>query len=388
MLDFLLKKCVRQTDNRADYRKRVGVFTGIFNIICNLILFVAKLFVGILSASVAVTADAFNNLSDCGASLVTLVGFSLAAKAPDKKHPFGYGRAEYIAGAVISVLILLVGVEFVSSSVGQIFSPQTIDFSLPMAIVLVAAIAVKLFMWYANTHFGKALGGSATLSATAFDSLADVATTTVALLSLILSRFTSLPIDGYLGVVIAIVVVVGGFKVLLDTINPLLGQPPDREMVAQLRALALSYPEIVGIHDIMVHNYGPSRTIASLHAEVPANHDIIYAHEVIDRAEREIAQKLNITVIIHLDPLVTDDKRVNEVREEVNECLREIHPHYSMHDFRMLDGKQQINLLFDVLLPFGLEKEDEEILNEINQKLHEKDPRYYPIITLDRSFIG
>lgn len=388
MLDFLLKKCVRPTENIAVYRKRVGTFTSIFNIICNLLLFVSKLFVGIVSASIAVTADAFNNLSDCGASLVTLVGFSLSAKAPDKKHPFGYGRAEYIAGAVISVLILLVGLEFVSSSVKQILSPQTVEFRWSMVFVLLIAIAVKLFMWYANTHFGKALGGSATLSATAFDSLADVATTTVALLSLIVSRFTSFPIDGYLGIIIAVMVVIGGFKVLLDTINPLLGQPPDREMVAQLRSLALSYPEIVGIHDIMVHNYGPTRTIASLHAEVPANHDIIYAHEVIDRAEREIAQKLNITVIIHLDPLVTDDKRVNEIRKTVAACLKEINPHYSMHDFRMLDGKQQINLLFDVLLPFGLEQEDEDILNEITAALVQKDSRFHPIITLDRSFIG
>ncbi len=377
-----------KTDRPDKRRAQIGILAGIANVLCNLFLFVLKLSVGLISGSVAVAADAFNNLSDSAASLVTVVGFHLGSKPPDRKHPFGYGRLEYVAGVVISVFILIVAFEFIKSSVEQIFSPEPIAFNWIMLITLLIAIAIKLLMWRMNSQFAKVIGGSSTLSATAFDSLSDVATTTVALLSLILSPFLSFPIDGILGVLIALFVFVGGIKVLLDTINPLLGQPPSPEMVEELKTRVLSYDHIVGIHDIIIHNYGPSRTIATLHAEVPANHDVIFAHETIDRAEREIAREMGITVVIHLDPIVTDDNRLNAVRTQVSNCLTSLSPDYSMHDFRMLDGKEQINLLFDVLLPYEEPRSEQEIEQDIIKALQKEDPRFFPIITFDRSFVG
>lgn len=371
-------------------RQKIGLLSGWINVSLNLLLFIGKLLVGIISGSVAVTADAFNNLTDMGSSLVTILGFKLSAKPADKKHPFGYGRIEYIAGVVVSVLILVVGFEFIKGSFDQILNPAEsgIEFSVPMLIVLVLAIGVKLFMGYLNKGFGKAMGGSETLDATAFDSISDVATTSVALLSLILSQFVRFPLDGYLGVVIAVVVLVGGVRVLLDTISPLLGTPPSEELVRRIKELVLDHEEIVGVHDLIVHNYGPNKILASLHAEVPANSNIIFAHEIIDQAEREISEKLGITVLIHLDPIVIDDKRVNEMREIAQECISQVDPRFTMHDFRMLDGKKQINLIFDVEVPYERCQTKDQIRAEIEELLRQRDAKFHPIITIDQSYIG
>lgn len=387
MVRFFIRKFGGDPE-RPGYRQRVGVLSGIVNVLCNIFLFIIKLIIGMVSGSVAVTADAFNNLSDTGSALVTIAGFKLSNKAPDQKHPFGYGRTEYVAGVVVSVLILMVGFQFVQSSVDKILHPAKVEFNLIMLIALLAAVAVKLWMGYANNAFGKAMGGSSTVKAVMFDSLSDVATTTVAIISLVLSRFVGFPIDGYLGVLIALAVLIGGIKILLDTISPLLGQPPSPELVTNIRELVLGYEEIVGIHDIVIHNYGANRVIATLHAEVPANNNILFAHEIIDRAEREIGAKLGITVLMHLDPIVTDDRRVNEVRQIVVNTLAEINPAYDMHDFRMLDGRQQINLIFDVLVPYRMEMSDEQVEEEIIQRLKSKDSRFHPIITVDKSFLG
>ncbi len=286
-------------------------------------------------------------------------------------------------------MILVVGFEFIKSSFDQILNPAEsgIEFSAPMILVLVLAIGVKLFMGYLNRGFGKAMGME-TLDATAFDSISDVATTSVALLSLILSQFVHFPIDGYLGVVIAVVVLAGGIRVLLDTISPLLGTPPSEELVRRIKELVLDHEEIVGVHDLIVHNYGPNKILASLHAEVPANSNIIFAHEVIDQAEREISEKLGITVLIHLDPIVIDDKRVNEMREIVQECISQVDPRFTMHDFRMLDGKKQINLIFDVEVPYERSQTKDQIREEIEELLRQRDAKFHPIITIDQSYIG
>lgn len=387
MISFFIRKFAGDAE-APGYRQRVGILSGIVNVLCNLVLFAVKLAIGIASGSVAVTADAFNNLSDTGSALVTIAGFKLSSKAPDQKHPFGYGRTEYVAGVVVSVLILMVGFQFVQSSVDKILHPAAVGFNPVMLLALLAAVAVKLWMGYANSRFGKAMGGSSAVKAVMFDSLSDVATTSVAIISLVLSRFVGFPIDGYLGVAIAAAVLVGGIKILLDTISPLLGQPPSSELVTSLRELVLNYEGIVGIHDIVIHNYGANRVIATLHAEVPANNNILFAHEIIDRAEREIGAELGITVLIHLDPIVTDDKRVNEVHQIVFDTLAQINPEYDMHDFRMLDGRQQINLIFDVLVPYHLGMTDKEVVEEISLKLKEKDPRFHCIITVDKSFVG
>lgn len=376
-----------QTEDPAHYRKRVGILGSCINMFFNLLLSLAKFLVGIFSGSVAVTADAVNNLSDCSASLVTLLGFLLAAKKPDKKHPFGYGRVEYLSGSVVALLILLFSIELARSSFDRILHPTTLQFSWWLLLALLIAAAAKLWMWRINLELGKAVGGSETMEATAFDSLSDVAATLVSMASLLIGKFTSFPIDGYLGLLISVMIFVGGIKILLDTIRPLLGQPADKETADEIKALALSYPEIIGVHDLVLHGYGPSLTLATLHAEVPADNDILYAHEVIDRAEREISEKTGVTLLIHLDPVVMDDKRVQEVKKQVDSCLGNIDESLTMHDFRMVEGKTRINLIFDVLVPYEIKTPDEQIKLEIEKKLQELDSRYHCIITLDRSFV-
>lgn len=376
-----------QTENPARYRKRVGILGSCINMLFNLLLSLAKFLVGIFSGSVAVTADAVNNLSDCSASLVTLLGFLLAAKKPDKKHPFGYGRVEYLSGSVVALLILLFSIELARSSFDRILHPTELQFSWWLLLTLLIAALAKLWMWRINLVLGKAVGGSETMEATAFDSLSDVAATLVSMASLLIGKFTSFPVDGYLGLLISIMIFVGGIKILLDTIRPLLGQPADKETADEIKSLALSYPEIIGVHDLMLHGYGPSLTLATLHAEVPADNDILYAHEVIDRAEREISEKTGVTLLIHLDPVVMDDKRVQEVKNQVDSCLENIDERLTMHDFRMVEGKSRINLIFDVLVPYEIKTPDEQIKLEIEEKLQNVDSRYHCVITLDRSFV-
>lgn len=376
-----------QVEDPAQYRKRVGILGSCINMLFNLLLSLAKFLVGIFSGSVAVTADAVNNLSDCSASLVTLLGFLLAAKKPDKKHPFGYGRVEYLSGSVVALLILLFSIELARSSFDRILHPTELQFSWWLLLALLIAAVAKLWMWRINLELGKAVGGSETMEATAFDSLSDVAATLVSMASLLIGKFTSFPVDGYLGLLISVMIFVGGIKILLDTIRPLLGQPADKETADEIKVLALSYPEIIGVHDLMLHGYGPSLTLATLHAEVPADNDILYAHEVIDRAEREISEKTGVTLLIHLDPVVMDNKRVQEAKKQVDSCLKNIDERLTMHDFRMVEGKTRINLIFDVLVPYEIKTPDEQIKLEIEEKLQKVDSRYHCVITLDRSFV-
>lgn len=386
MTSFLIKCFVKEDDTNLR-RKKIGFLAGWVNVICNIVLFVVKLLVGTFLGSLAVTADAFNNLSDCGSSFVTLAGFKIASRSPNKKHPYGYGRIEYITGMIIAILILMVGLEFITSSIDQIINPEPVSFNWAMLILLLLAMAVKLWMGFANSRFGKEMGGSSAMSATAFDSLADVAVTAVSVLSIVLSQFVSFPIDGYLGILIALFVIFGGVKILIDAIRPLLGQRPDPEMVENIKKIVISHDQIVGVHDMMVHNYGPTRTIVTLHAEVPATNDIMYAHEVIDHIEMELSEEMGITLIIHMDPIVTDDERLNEIKELTKKCVKEISPSYSIHDFRMLDGKHRINLIFDVLTPYEDQKSDEQIIEEITKVLKEKDERFNPKITIDKSYV-
>lgn len=387
MFNFLTNLFSKEKDLKIK-RKKIGMLSGCVNFVCNIALFISKLIIGLVSGSVAVTVDAFNNLSDCGSSCITLIGFHLSGKPPDKQHPFGHGRMEYITGMIVSILVLMVGFEFAKNSVERILNPQPVVFNFAMLIALVLAMAVKLCMGFINMKFSKAVGGSSAINATVFDSVADVLVTLVALISLITSSYFDFPIDGYLGLIISIFVFAGGLKIMLDAINPLVGQVPDKELVEQIKNKLLSYREIVGVHDMIIHNYGPVNTIVTIHAEVPANNSIIYAHEVIDKAEREVSGELGINLLIHLDPIVTDDKRLNEVKGEVGKTLYKLSPDYSMHDFRMLDGKENINLIFDVLVPYNTDKRDEDIKEEITSALKGCNNKYNPIITIDKSYIG
>ncbi len=385
-VDFLVGKFVKSKsfDKR---RQEMAVVAGIFNMICNIVLFVFKFAVGIMSESVTVTVDAFNNLSDVGFSLVTIFGFKLSNKPANKKHPFGYGRVEYIIGILISIFIILVGLEFIKSSIGLIIEPVDIEFNWFMIIFLVIAIFVKLWMGFASIKFGKLMCGSTTMKAMAVDSLTDVACTAVGIISIIVSGIFGIPIDGWLGFLVALIVIIMGIRVLIDTISPLLGQTPDPEMVVKLKQKVLEYPQIVGVHDITIHSYGPNFTMATLHAEVPSDNNIIFAHEVIDKAEREISNSMGINLLIHLDPIVTDDKRLNEFKALVESCLNDISKEYTMHDFRMVDGKNKINLIFDVAVPYDSKKSDDEIMCEITKQVVLSDKRLNPIITIDKNFV-
>lgn len=385
-VDFLVGKFVKSKsfDKR---RQEMAVVAGIFNMICNIVLFVFKFAVGIMSESVTVTVDAFNNLSDVGFSLVTIFGFKLSNKPANKKHPFGYGRVEYIIGILISIFIILVGLEFIKSSIGLIIEPVDIEFNWFMIIFLVIAIFVKLWMGFASIKFGKLMCGSTTMKAMAVDSLTDVACTAVGIISIIVSGIFGIPIDGWLGFLVALIVIMMGIRVLIDTISPLLGQTPDPEMVVKLKQKVLEYPQIVGVHDITIHSYGPNFTMATLHAEVPSDNNIIFAHEVIDKAEREISNSMGINLLIHLDPIVTDDKRLNEFKALVESCLNDISKEYTMHDFRMVDGKNKINLIFDVAVPYDSKKSDDEIMCEITKQVVLSDKRLNPIITIDKNFV-
>ncbi|MDE5852938.1 MAG: cation diffusion facilitator family transporter, partial [Oscillospiraceae bacterium] len=365
----------------------IAVVAGVFNMICNIVLFVFKLAVGVMSESVTVTVDAFNNLSDVGFSLVTIFGFKLSNKPASKKHPFGYGRIEYIIGILISIFIILVGLEFIKSSIGLMIEPVNIEINWFMIFFLVIAIFIKLWMGFSSIKFGKLMSGSTTMKAMAVDSLTDVACTAVGIISIVVSGVFRIPIDGWLGFLVALIVIIMGIRVLIDTISPLLGQTPDPEMVVKLKQKVLGYPQIVGVHDITIHSYGPNFTMATLHAEVPSDNNIIFAHEVIDKAEREISDSMGINLLIHLDPIVTDDKRLNEFKTLVESCLNDISKEYTMHDFRMVDGQNKINLIFDVEVPYSSKKSDDEIISEITEQVVSSDKRLNPIITIDKNFV-
>lgn len=387
MVDGLIKLFVKEEDHG---RKRIktGVLCGYINAGCNIMLFLFKLVVGTMSGSIAVTADAFNNLSDTFSSAVTIIGFNISHRKPDKKHPSGYGRFEYVAGVVVSVLVIMVGIEFIRNSIAKIIAPEEVEANYFMAAVLVGAILVKVWMCYANIKFSNAMGGSSALKATAIDSVSDMGATTIALLSLVLSRYSGFPVDGCLGLVVALVVIAAGIKVLLDTISPLLGQSASPELVEKIHDLMMEYEDISGVHDIIIHNYGPMKMIATAHVEVSVDSDIIIIHEIIDQAEREIGELLGINIITHLDPIITDDETVNKTKELVEEKLKEINQQYEMHDFRIIDDNAKVCLVFDVMVPYGLNKSDEEIEKEISQKLKETDSGYCMMLTIDKNFVG
>ncbi len=368
-------------------RSRYGVFAGVVGVCCNLLLFAAKFTVGALSNSIAITADAFNNLSDVGSSLVTLIGFRISGKPADREHPFGHGRAEYVTGMVVAFLILLVGVQLFLDAVDKILHPQAVESGMPAILVLAIAIAGKLLMGLFYRSVGNRIG-SASLKAAMTDSISDVAATTAVLVSVIVSMLSGANIDGYMGALVAVLVFIAGIKALKDTLDPLLGQAPDPALVEQIKNLVLDHEGVLGIHDLIVHNYGPGRILASLHAEVSAEEDIIRSHDMIDLIERELGEKLQVHAVIHMDPIQTNNERVNAVRQELEEVLRQIHPDLSFHDFRMVDGITHTNLIFDLLVPHRFSMTNCELEEAVTQKMQEREPTFYCVITVDKSFSG
>jgi cation diffusion facilitator family transporter len=390
VFNFLISHFIkdhRNTDN-PKVRDAYGYLGGIVGIILNSILFVIKLSAGILTKSIAITADAFNNLSDAASSVITILGFKLAGAPADREHPFGHGRIEYLSGLVVSSMVLLVGFEFVKSSFERILHPSKITFVLIPFVLILASVAAKIWLSGFNKHVGKAINSSA-LQASSFDSLADVFISGCTAISLLISKWTTFPLDGYIGMLVSLFILYAGFSLIKETLNPLLGEAPDPELVERIIDELCSYDYISGVHDLIIHNYGPGRIMASAHAEVPCDISITKIHEVIDKAEREISSKNKLYLVIHMDPINTNDAEVEAARIEVLKVTKLYPMIKSIHDFRVVGEGKEKNLIFDVVIDFKhkITKEfEDDLRKKLNKDIKAVHSLYNIIITIDRDF--
>lgn len=387
MINQMIKWFVKDYEqiNSPVVRERYGRLAGLVGIISNLFLFITKLLVGTLTNSIAITADAVNNLSDAGSSIITLVGFKLSSKPADEKHPYGHARAEYITGFIVSVIILLLGIELIKSSFQKILNPDPIRFNYYAVLVLAIAILVKFWQSLFNRSLGKRIHSTA-LVATGMDSMNDVIATSSVLVATLVTKWTGLQVDGYMGVVVALFIIYSGFKLITETLNPLMGLAPEPSFVADLEKRILSFDGVLGLHDLVVHSYGPDNWFASVHVEVPAHQDLLLSHDLIDNIERDILAESNIHLVIHMDPIVTDDEMTNILRQQVKNIVSDIDPKLSMHDFRLVAGKTHSNLIFDVVVPTGCKSCDEDLRERIRQEIAKINPTYHGVITIDRNY--
>ena len=385
MVELLSKLFIKNRENISDpaVRRGYGTMSGIVGIIANVLLFAGKFAVGTLTGSISISADAVNSLADAGTSVISLVSFKISSKPADRKHPFGHARIEYVASMIVAFIILLIGFELLKSSVGKIIEPTGTEFSIFTVIVLGASVLVKLGLYLFNMRISKKIG-SVVIKATATDSLSDAAATTAVLLSALISRFLGVDLDGYMGAVVAVMIMIAGVKVLNETKNSILGEAPDAEVVESIKRVVNEYPEALGIHDMHIHNYGPERTVASFHVEVDGGGNIFELHDAIDNMEKQVAEELSIECTIHMDPIVTDDARVEELREAVKIRALEIDKRLNIHDFRFVEGHTHTNLIFDVVAPFELKMTDDELVAAINGKNSELGKEYFTVITVDR----
>lgn len=386
MIRLLIKLFIKQDDNpnNPDTRRAYGMLCSMVGVFLNVLLFVGKYLAGVMSGSIAIMADALNNLSDAGSSLITLIGFKFAGLKADAEHPFGHGRFEYISGFIVAGAILLMGAELIKSSVAKILSPSQVDTSLLAVGILFASVCVKLYMCFYNRRIGKQIGSSA-MKATAMDSLSDSVATSVVLLSMLIVKYTGFNVDGWCGVLVALFILYTGYNAAKDTLSPLLGQPPAPEFIEQIKEITLAHKEIVGIHDLVVHDYGPGRIMISLHGEVPGNGNIFELHDVIDQTEKELKQKLGCDTVIHMDPIVVDDEEISAMKRDVAELVREIGEDLTIHDFRMVEGPTHTNLIFDVVVPFNVKITDKEVCEKIEQNVQAKWSNYFVVLNVDHS---
>ena len=384
MTNFLLRRFVPDYQNTADpaVRERYGKLAGITGIICNVLLFAFKLLAGTLSGSVSITADAVNNLSDASSSLVTLLGFRLAARPADEEHPYGHARMEYLSGLAVAVMILVIGVELVKSSVQKILHPEAVEFSVLTAAVLTGAILLKLWMALFDRKLGRKIS-SAALIAAAADSRSDVIATGAVLLACVIGRLTGLMIDGWAGLLVALFILWSGVGVVKDTVDPLLGAKPDEALVRAIAYLMTSHVNILGFHDLMVHDYGPGRRFASVHAEIDHRIDPLIAHEILDEIERQAKRELHVDLVIHYDPVVTDDPEIAAVRMRVLQIMHGLDPRLSLHDFRMVSGSHHVNVIFDMVLPPEDAQTAEQLRRQIEAQLQDGKKTYHLIVTFD-----
>ena len=388
MVDFLVNLFVKDKENIHDpkVRQSYGRLSGLVGIVCNVLLFLLKLFAGLATGAVSIMADAFNNLSDAASSVVTLIGFYMAGKPADLDHPYGHGRIEYLSGLFVSAAILMTGVELMKSSVDKILHPEALSFSIASAVILVASILVKLWMSRFNYKVGNRIDSEA-MKATGADSLSDCISTSAVLLGVLIAMLTGKNFDGWFGAVVALFVCYAGFNAAKETIQPLLGQAPDPELVRQIRERVMREEKILGVHDLIIHDYGPGRRIISLHAEISYKEDILEAHDMIDNVERDLKEAFQCDATIHMDPVIHDDAEMNQIRHQVERIVREENPEWKIHDFRMVRGQTHTNLIFDLVIQPEDLVHAGEIENRMKSKIHEMDQHFYAVVTVEQSFI-
>jgi len=388
MLKLLIKLFIKDSTSVSDpkVRQAYGRLCSVYGVFLNILLFAAKLAAGILSGSMAIQADAFNNLSDAGSSLIGLFGFIIAGKKPDFDHPYGHGRSEYLAGLALSVLIILMGFELMKDAFGSIRHPQPVTAGLVPVIILLLSIGVKLYMALYNRSIGRKINSSV-MEAAATDAMSDCISTAAVLLSMAVQHFYGLNIDGWTGLILSVLIMIAGIKSLRDTLSPLLGQAPDPELVKEIEQAILAFPEVLDVHDLLVHDYGPGRLMISLHAEVDGSKDIFTVHDAIDSAERQIMERFGAITTIHMDPIEANDTEVAQIRNQLIELLRELDESISIHDFRMVPGPSHTNLIFDAAVPATHPLTDRDLRHLIRDAVNEKWPDRYAVVTVDRKYV-
>ena len=390
MTNLLVKLFVKNSEEIYEQKVRTsyGILTSIVGIVCNLILFICKFTIGFLINSISVTADAFNNLSDSASSLISLVGVKLASRPADKEHPFGHGRYEYISALIVAFLVLQVGFTCFKSSVNKILHPESTSFAVISIIILLLSIVLKAWLSFFNRKLGKRINSSV-MKATAADALGDVLITSATVISLFVGHFTGLRVDGYMGAAVSIFVLISGFNIAKDTLEPLLGQAIDPKLYKMIVKKVMEYPYIIGTHDLVANNYGPSHIMATIHCEVPNDISMEEAHEVIDKIERDMLRDENIFLVIHMDPVEVNNEKVKEIRVQVIKKVKELEEKATIHDFRVVNGETQINLIFDLVLPHHYKpNEEEELMLELLERIKEIDERYQCVITIENSYIA
>ena len=388
LIKLLAKIFIKDSENCSDLRVRAayGYLCGIVGIVINILLFIGKFVAGFISGSVAVTADAFNNLSDAGSSIISLIGFRLASQKPDPHHPFGHGRFEYIASLVISIIIIVMGFELGKDSVGKIITPEEVEYSAVTFWVLGISIAAKFYMFIYNRAVGKKIDSS-TLRATATDSISDTVSTFAVLLSAVLTVSTGIVLDGWVGLIVAGFIMFAGISSAKETVDSLLGTAPDAEFCQRVQDIVLSHEGMIGIHDMIVHNYGPGRVFISLHAEVPSDGNFVDIHDTIDNIEHDIMRETGCLATIHMDPVDVRDELTAQMRAKVGEIIKSVDERITFHDFRMVSGPTHTNVIFDIVVPYNYQYSDEEIVDIIAGKIHESDERFFAVIDVDKDFI-
>ena len=387
MTNLLIKLFIKDNDiSNLETRGKYGVLSSATGIVVNILLSIVKLFIGIIANSISIISDALNNITDVGSSVVTMIGFKISQKKIDKDHPWGHGRMEYITAFIVDIIILMVGFELLKSSIDKIIHPELPAVNNVTIIILVIAVLTKLWLFLFYKKIAKTIDSNA-IKGNAYDSISDSISTLVVLISAVVAKLCGISIDGYASLIVSVFILFTGYKAIKETVDLLLGMKPDPEFIKDIEEEAKKYDMISGIHDIMVHDYGPGRKIVSFHAEVPADEDICKVHDIIDQMEQDLFEKFNCITTIHMDPIVVDNKEINDMRDFTEKIVKELNPEFSIHDFRMTDGGKRVNLIFDLVVPRDKEYDKEEIIKNVQQKIHEKGKKYFAVIKVETSYI-